>query len=409
MSYFGEFKDLIQEGDLALVWISRDNIKPITVDSKEFFNTRYGSFPHRDMIGKPYGSQIAIRTKGSNKFAFIHVLQPTPELWTLSLPHRTQIVYTPDSSYIMERLNCGPNSNVIEAGTGSGSFSHAFARNVKHLYSFEFHEARYNQAKEEFEKHGLINIENNVTITHRDVCESGFTIKKGDVTSNQFKDDEEYVNLEANAIFLDLPAPWEALPHLDTVISKDESVGLCCFSPCIEQVDKTIEAMEKNGWINIQMVEIQSKQYESRRQMIRTLDDALERLRDIKSHKLEGVARRKREFENMINEEKKLDTNANKIDKKDISTQTEKPTSKKAQNNRPIIAKTKFNPFGKGSRVREGDTNFQWKQVSKVETEIKSHTSYLTFAFKTITNTRDEELFQKELEFTTSKPSSHKK
>ena len=104
MSAFSEYRDVIKEGELVLVWISRDNIKPIKVDSNETFNTRYGSFPHKLMIGKPYGSQIAIRTKGSNKFAFIHVLQPTPELWTLSLPHRTQIVYTPDSSYIMERL-----------------------------------------------------------------------------------------------------------------------------------------------------------------------------------------------------------------------------------------------------------------------------------------------------------------
>ena len=101
MSCFSEYKDLIQEGDQALAWISRNNIKPITIEADGVFNTRYGSFPHSDMIGKPYGSQIAIRTKSLNKFAFIHILQPTPELWTLSLPHRTQIVYTPDSSYIM--------------------------------------------------------------------------------------------------------------------------------------------------------------------------------------------------------------------------------------------------------------------------------------------------------------------
>lgn len=368
MSYFSEYKDLIEEGDLALVWISRDNIKPITIDAKETFNTRYGSFPHTQMIGKPYGSQIAIRTKGSNKFAFIHVLQPTPELWTTSLPHRTQIVYTPDSSYIMQRMNCGPTTRVIEAGTGSGSFSHAFARSVSHLFSYEFHEVRYQQALKEFEHHGLINRDKTVTLTQRDVCANGFAIRPDDITSHKFGEIEEQLSINANAIFLDLPAPWDAIPHLEGVISKDEKVSLCCFSPCIEQVDKTIEAMEKEGWTEIQMVEIQGKQYESRRQMIRTLDDAIERLRDVKKRKSDGMERRKRLCDSVLNDDE----------------------TKATDEKRPQTEKTRFNPFGKGSRVKEGDINYKWKEVTKVESEVKSHTSYLTFASKIINKDRNE-------------------
>ncbi|KAI8382778.1 tRNA (adenine(58)-N(1))-methyltransferase catalytic subunit TRM61 [Nakaseomyces glabratus] len=367
---FDKYKDLIQEGDLALIWISRDNIKPVTINANETFNTRYGSFPHKDMIGKPYGSQIAIRTKVAKKFAFVHVMQPSPELWTLSLPHRTQIVYTPDSSYIMQRLNCSPNSRVIEAGTGSGSFSHAFARSVGQLYSYEFHPVRYEQATEEFKEHGLL--DKNTIITHRDVCKDGFTIKKTDETSYQFKADEEQLQIKADVIFLDLPAPWEAIPHLDSVIDNDEKVGLCCFSPCIEQVDKTLEVLEKHGWFNVEMVEIQGRQYESRRQMVRSLDDALERLSDIKKRKLAMVERRQKAEEEL---EKKIEANEKNL--------PELPPKS--------IEKSKFNPFGKGYRVKEGDANFQWKEVTKVESEIKSHTSYLTFAYK-IKRNEDENL-----------------
>lgn len=377
MSAFSEYRDVIKEGELVLVWISRDNIKPIKVDSNETFNTRYGSFPHKLMIGKPYGSQIAIRTKGSNKFAFIHVLQPTPELWTLSLPHRTQIVYTPDSSYIMERLNCSPRTKAIEAGTGSGSFSHAFARTVGHLYSYEFHKPRYEEALAEFEEHGLIHHDKNVTITHRDVCANGFSIRSSDVTSHKFNEGEGSVTIGANAVFLDLPAPWDAIPHLDSVISKNEKVGLCCFSPCIEQVDRTIEALNKHGWDDLQMVEIQGRQYESRRQMVRTMDDAIERLRDVKRRKNEGLERRKRMCDNILNDQPQEEINDEK---------------------RPTTEKTKFNPFGKGSRIKEGDTAYKWKQVTKIEPEIKSHTSYLTFAFKVVNKTRDEDQVKSELD-----------
>ncbi|CAR24030.1 tRNA (adenine(58)-N(1))-methyltransferase catalytic subunit TRM61 [Lachancea thermotolerans] len=377
MSHFSEYKDLIQVGDLALVWISRDNIKPVTITAGETFNTRYGSFPHDDMIGKPYGSQIAVRTKGSNRFGFIHVLQPTPELWTISLPHRTQIVYTPDSSYIMQRLQCSPHSRVIEAGTGSGSFSHAFARSAGHLFSYEFHEVRYEQAKKEFEEHGLFR-DGNVTITHRDVCHDGFTIKNTDKTTffdgKSAEEAQQPACIGADVIFLDLPAPWDAIPNLDCVISQNSKTSMCCFSPCIEQVDKTLEALEKHGWTEVEMVEIQGRQYESRRQMVRHLDDALQRLRDVRERKQVGVERRKRMFNKIISDQ-------------------EEPYEE-----RPETPKTQFNPFGKGSRVKEGDSNYSWKEVSKVESEIKSHTSYLTFASKIVHKARNEELVQSIIE-----------
>ncbi|GMF82150.1 unnamed protein product [[Candida] boidinii] len=129
---FLDFKKTIEEGDIALAFIGRDQIKSVVITKGQSVNTRYGVFPHESMIGLPYGSQIT----SSSGYGFIHILAPTPELWTVSLPHRTQIVYTPDSSYIIQRLNVTAGSRVIEAGTGSGSFSHSFARTVGHKEMF---------------------------------------------------------------------------------------------------------------------------------------------------------------------------------------------------------------------------------------------------------------------------------
>ena len=91
----------------------------------------------------------------------------------------------------------------ISVGTGSGSLSHALARAVAptgHLHTFEFHEQRTAQAKEEFKEHGLDHL---VTIKQRDVCTNGF--------------DLEHI---ADAVFLDLPSPWEALPHAKRALKK---------------------------------------------------------------------------------------------------------------------------------------------------------------------------------------------
>ena len=66
----------------------------------------------------------------ANEKGFVYLLHPTPELWTLVLPHRTQILYVADISFITAMLEMKPGTNVIESGTGSGSFSHSIALGV---------------------------------------------------------------------------------------------------------------------------------------------------------------------------------------------------------------------------------------------------------------------------------------
>ena len=56
--------------------------------------TIYGALNVMDLVGKKYGSKLQF-TKG-----YGYVLPPSPETWTLTLPHRTQILYTPDISYV---------------------------------------------------------------------------------------------------------------------------------------------------------------------------------------------------------------------------------------------------------------------------------------------------------------------
>jgi tRNA (adenine57-N1/adenine58-N1)-methyltransferase catalytic subunit len=192
---------------------------------------------------------------------YIYLLRPTPELWTLSLPHRTQIVYTPDTAFILSKLHIRPGSICLEAGTGSGSFTHALARQVSpggKIYTFEFHEKRHELNVGEFKLHGLEDV---VVAQHRDVCSQGFQ-----------------VDTPADAAFLDLPAPWEAIDNVKTALTRERVAGVCCFSPCIEQVLSTHSAMRKAGFTNITTYDLQYRTIDAKPVQLPRVEEACDKL-----------------------------------------------------------------------------------------------------------------------------------
>ncbi|XP_075984995.1 tRNA methyltransferase 61 [Anticarsia gemmatalis] len=240
---FRNYKEKIDVGDTVILYLSNSlyaidvqreikNKKGEMVDN--VFQTPFGALKVRTLIGAEYGSRVEL-SKGWG-----HVLQPTPELWSLTLPHRTQIIYTPDISMIMLQLDLVPGSVVIEAGTGSGSLTHALIRRVRphgHVHTFDFHEQRSKLAQEEFEAHGLGDY---VTAKHRDVLADGF---------------DESLKGKADAVFLDLPSPWIGVPHALAAI-KDEGGRFCSFSPCIEQVQRTCLALQEHGFQEVSTMEV---------------------------------------------------------------------------------------------------------------------------------------------------------
>ncbi|XP_063146443.1 tRNA (adenine(58)-N(1))-methyltransferase catalytic subunit TRMT61A [Candoia aspera] len=239
---FIEYGDTIKEGDTAIVFLGHESMFPVKVQHGGKTQTKYGVIRHStDLIGKQYGSKVTC-----SKGGWVYILHPTPELWTLNLRHRTQILYSTDISLITMMLELKPGSIVCESGTGSGSLSHAIIRTIAptgHLYTVEFHQQRAEKAIEEFEEHKVGHL---VTVKTQDVCKNGFGI----------------TNI-ANAVFLDIPSPWEAVGHAKLAL-KHEGGRICSFSPCIEQVQRTCLALEEHGFTEISTSEILLRVYNVR-------------------------------------------------------------------------------------------------------------------------------------------------
>ncbi|KAG0143600.1 hypothetical protein CROQUDRAFT_66037 [Cronartium quercuum f. sp. fusiforme G11] len=269
-SIFSSHSTNIRTGDTVIVYHSRDNLSAIVVRPGQVLRSRYGEFPHDDMVGIPFGSKCT-SSKGNG---FTYLLRPTPELWTLALPHRTQILYLPDIAYVTGQLDLKPGSVVIEAGTGSGSFSHSVARTIGDhgkLFSFEFHEERFTKAEAEFRLHGLLASEGGpIRLQHRNVIKNGF----GDL-------DQEKVD----AIFLDLPAPWDALADAKRVMNRAYTSRICCFSPCMEQVQKTCQTLQALGFAEITMFETLLRTHEPASVPMPTVANAVSRIREVERKK----------------------------------------------------------------------------------------------------------------------------
>ncbi|XP_047467029.1 tRNA (adenine(58)-N(1))-methyltransferase catalytic subunit TRMT61A isoform X2 [Mugil cephalus] len=239
---FVEYSDFIQDGDVAIVYLSHNSVMPVKVQQGAQTQTRYGVIRHStDLIGQRYGSKVTC-----SKGGWVYVLHPTPELWTVALPHRTQILYTTDIATITMMLELKPGSVVCESGTGSGSLSHAILRTIAptgHLHTVEFHQQRAEKVAEEFKEHRVDHL---VTVRNQDVCQDGFGVTG-----------------VADAVFLDIPSPWEAVGHAKAALKK-RGGRLCSFSPCIEQVQRTCDALSDHGFEEIDTLEVLLRVHEVR-------------------------------------------------------------------------------------------------------------------------------------------------
>jgi tRNA (adenine57-N1/adenine58-N1)-methyltransferase len=250
-------RDLMQEGDLVVIFQSFDNLSFIylTCPSSDDLQAKQtnsgvvqnanGTFHHVDMIGQSFGCKLHSRSSDG----WVYCLRPTPELWARSLNHRTQIVHELDQSLIVFHLEIRPGSIVLESGTGSGAMSTAFMRALAptgHLYTYEFNESRVLEARKEFERNKIGHLS---TVTHRDVCgklnpeEGGFTVEPG----------------TADACFLDLPEPWLAAES--SAKSLKPNGRLCSYSPCIEQSQRCVLALEGVGFHTFKTIEVRLKEY----------------------------------------------------------------------------------------------------------------------------------------------------
>jgi tRNA (adenine57-N1/adenine58-N1)-methyltransferase len=220
---------VIAEGDLVLLSLSQRKTYLVRVEQGKSFHTHKGFVRFDDLIGKDFGCTIL----SSLGFAFV-ALKPLLRDFIIKSARQTQIMYPKDIALIVMFSGIGPGSRVVEAGTGTGAMTTALAHYVRpngRVYSYEIREEFQRTAKKNLERAGLT-----------DFAE----LKNKDVTVGI---DEK----DIDAVILDLAVPWLVIPH--SLAALKSSGTLVSFSPTIDQVVRTVEALKENSFTDIETVE----------------------------------------------------------------------------------------------------------------------------------------------------------
>ena len=201
----------------------------VKVETGKSFHTHKGFIKLDDLIGKEFGA--AVQSSLGIEFT---ALKPSLTDYIMKSSRKTQITYPKDAALIVMFSGIGPGSRVSESGTGTGALTMALAHYVKpegRVYSYELREEFQKNAEKNLKRANLLDF---------------VELKSGDITAGIEERD-------LDAVVLDLATPWLVVPHAYEALKASGTI--VSFSPTIDQVVKTTEALKEYNFICIETIE----------------------------------------------------------------------------------------------------------------------------------------------------------
>jgi len=227
--------ELIKENDLIFLILDQKRRWLVQVKSGGTFHTHKGIIEFNDIIGKHFGSVVFSKPYETQGYKFF-ILKPLPSDYILHMSRKTQIIYPEDAGLILIYSGIGPGSVIIEAGCGSGALTCILGKIVHpngHIHSYDINRKSIKRAKLNIKKAELDDV---------------VTIQYGDILNDHLK------HKNVDAVILDLATPWNAIEKIDNYLKYSGTVT--SFSPTIEQVKKTVKAMENHNFIEVNTYEL---------------------------------------------------------------------------------------------------------------------------------------------------------
>ena len=239
-------QEFIESGDLAEI-VGRSHFHHIVkIEEGKEIQSHKGILKMGDLIGLRWGS--VVKSHNGNTF---FVLQPALNDIIKDTPRNTQILYPKDIGFLLLSLAVGPGKIVVEAGTGSGALTTAFAYSVGptgHVYTYEARKEMQDVAIKNLKKNYL---DDRVTFTLRNV-EEGFN------------------EVNADSLFLDLPNSYDYIPQAKAALKPGGFFG--SILPTTGQVEKLLRALKEHGFAFTEVCEIFIRYYRTDPDRFRPVD-----------------------------------------------------------------------------------------------------------------------------------------
>ncbi|HZU79856.1 MAG TPA: tRNA (adenine-N1)-methyltransferase [Acidimicrobiales bacterium] len=220
MSADGTSRATLRAGERVLLVDPKERRYLVTLVPGASFHTHAGIVAHDDVIGATEGSAVAATT--GRRFM---VLRPTLAEVVLKMPRGAQVIYPKDLGAILLAADIGPGVRVLEAGVGSGALSMAMLRAGAEVTGYEL--------RPDFAERALANVRAYVGE------DAPYRVEIRDV----YEGIDEH---ELDRVVLDLPEPWQVLPHAANALRGGGII--LAYLPSITQVAELRAAMARHGF-----------------------------------------------------------------------------------------------------------------------------------------------------------------
>jgi tRNA (adenine57-N1/adenine58-N1)-methyltransferase len=216
-------RETLQNGDRVHLVDAKGRHYALTLKAGDVYQLSGHKIAHDDVIDKPDGAIVTL-SGGKSMLA----LRPTFGDYVLKMPRGAQVLYPKDLALIPMWADVYPGARVFEAGTGSGALTMALLRAVGPRGLVVTYEAR-----EDFQRTARQNIER-----YMGAVPNLLALRHNAYEGIQLLDD----GLPFDRVVLDLPEPWQVVPHAVTVL---RSGGIyLSFVPTVPQVQQTVAALQ---------------------------------------------------------------------------------------------------------------------------------------------------------------------
>lgn len=213
---------VLAEGEIVQFVDLKDRRYIVTLQAGKEFHSHAGLIRHDDVIGQAEGRLVRSSRNGSYL-----VIRPTLSELILKMPRGAQVIYPKDLGPILMMADIFPGARVFESGLGSGALSMTMLRAGAVITGYEI--------REDFAERAQKNV--------RDLLGEE-VLNRYDV---QLRSAYEGIDeTEFDRAVLDLPEPWQVVPH--AAESLRTGGILLAYTPSVMQVSRLREALDEHGF-----------------------------------------------------------------------------------------------------------------------------------------------------------------